>query len=49
MIAAFGLFSGDNGDYSDAWMIKITIKANKIDMDVFFFQNNITYKSHVCP
>ena len=42
-IAAFGLFSGDNSDYSDVWMIKIMIKGNKIDMDVFFFQNNITY------
>ena len=28
-----GLFSGDKGDYSDVWMIKITIKTNEIDMD----------------
>ena len=39
----FGLFSGDKGDYSDMCMIKITIK---IDMDVCFFQKNITYKNH---
>ena len=45
----FGLFSGDKGDYSDVWMIKITVKTNKIDMDVCFFQKNITYKNHVCP
>ena len=31
----FGLFSGDKGDNIDMWMIKITIKANQIDMDVF--------------
>ena len=31
---AFGLFSGDKGDNTDMWMIKITIKANQIDMDV---------------
>ena len=30
----FGLFSGDKGDNTDMWMIKITIKANQIDMDV---------------
>ena len=29
-----GLFSGDKGDNIDMWMIKITIKANQIDMDV---------------
>ena len=33
---AFGLFSGDKGDNSDMWMIKITVKANQIDMDVLF-------------
>ena len=31
---AFGLNSGDKGDNIDMWMIKITIKANQIDMDV---------------
>ena len=30
----FGLFAGDKGDNIDMWMIKITIKANQIDMDV---------------
>ena len=30
----FGLFSGDKGDNIDMQMIKITIKANQIDMDV---------------
>ena len=30
----FGLFAGDKGDNTDMWMIKITIKANQIDMDV---------------
>ena len=30
----FGLFSLDKGDNVDMWMIKIAIKANKIDMDV---------------
>ena len=34
-IVAFGLFSGDKGDNIDMWMIKITIKGNQIDMDVF--------------
>ena len=29
-----GLFSGDKGDYIDLWTMKITIKANQIDMDV---------------
>ena len=32
----FGLNSGDKGDNIDMWMIKITIKANQIDMDVLF-------------
>ena len=32
----FGLFSGDKGDSIDIWMIKITIKASKIDLDVSF-------------
>ena len=44
----FGLCSGDKGDYSDVWMIKVMIKTNEIDMDVHFFQKNITYKNHVC-
>ena len=35
-IVAFGLFSGDKGDNTDMWMIKITVKANQIDMDVLF-------------
>ena len=30
----FWLFSGDKGDNTDMWMIKITIKANQIDTDV---------------
>ena len=30
----FGLNSEDKGDNIDMWMIKITIKANQIDMDV---------------
>ena len=48
---AFRLFSVDKGNYGDVWMwtIKITINTNEIDMDVCFFQNNTTYKSHVCP
>ena len=33
---AFGLFSLDKGDNIDMRMIKITIKANQIDMDVLF-------------
>ena len=35
----FGLFSGDKGDNIDMWMIKITIKANKIDMNVLIISN----------
>ena len=30
----FGLNSGDKGVNIDMWMIKITIKANQIDMNV---------------
>ena len=30
----FGLFTGDKSDNIDMWMIKITIKANQIDMGV---------------
>ena len=26
----------DKGDYSDVWVIKITIETNEIDMDVCF-------------
>ena len=46
---AWTVFLGQRCDYSDVWMIKITIEINEIDMDVCFFQKNITYKSHVCP
>ena len=34
----FGLFSGDKGDNIDTWIIKITIKANQIDMDALLYQ-----------
>ena len=27
------------GDYTDVWMVKITIKTNQIDMEVCFFQS----------
>ena len=33
-LGLFGLFSGDKGDNIDMCMIKITIEANQIDMDV---------------
>ena len=35
----FGLFSGDKADNIDVWMIKITIKANQIDVDVLLISN----------
>ena len=35
----FGLFSGDKGDNIDMWVIRITIKANKIDMNVLIISN----------
>ena len=44
-VVAFRLFSGDKGDYSDVWMIKITVKTDEIDSDVCFLQKNITYKN----
>ena len=34
-LSLFGLFSGDKGENIDMWRIKIAIKANQIDMDVF--------------
>ena len=33
----FGLFIGDKGYNTDMWMIKITTKANQIDIDGFAF------------
>ena len=33
----FGLNSGDKGDNIDMWMIKITIEADQIDIDVLLF------------
>ena len=42
-------FSEGKGDYSDVWTTKIMIKTNEIDMNVCFFQKNITHKNHVCP
>ena len=30
-LSFLGLFSGDEGDNIDMWMIKITIKASQID------------------
>ena len=35
---AFGLFSGDKGDYIDVWMIK---NYDKNKSDVSFFQKQI--------
>ena len=29
-----GLFSGDEGDYLDVWVIKGTIKTNQIDIQI---------------
>ena len=46
---AFGQFSRDKGDHCDVWMIKITIKTSKIDMDACLFQKNITYKTMFVP
>ena len=34
---AFGLFSGEKGNYTVVWMINIRIKANQIDTNVSFF------------
>ena len=48
-IVAFGLVSGDKGDYIDMWMIKITMKTNQIDTIVCFSQKQIAYTNHVCP
>ena len=45
----FGLFSGGKVDNIDVWMIKITIKAYQIDMDVLLISKEITYNKHVCP
>ena len=45
----FRLFSGDKGDYVDVWMIKITMETNQNDMNVYFSQKYIAYKTHVCP
>ena len=36
---AFWTVSGDKGDNTDMWMIKITIKANRIDMDILLISN----------
>ena len=33
----FELFFMDEGNCIDVWIIKITIKTNKIDIDVYFF------------
>ena len=39
----FGHFSGEKSDNIDMWMLKITIKANQVDMDVLLISkvNNI--------
>ena len=37
--ASFGLFPGDKGDNIDMWMIKITINANRIEMDALLISN----------
>ena len=47
-ILAFWTVFWNKSDYNGVWMIKITIKTNDIDMDVCFFQKNMTYKNHVC-
>ena len=43
------MLSGYKDDYTDVWMIEITIKTNQIDMDVCIFQKYITSTNHVCP
>ena len=45
----FGLNSGDKGDNIDMWMIKITIKANQIDMDVLLISKVGNTKSMFVP
>ena len=47
-LCLFGLFSGDKGDNIDMWMIKITIKANQIDMDVLLISKVENIQNHVC-
>ena len=38
-IAAFWtVFLGHKGDHIDVWMVKIMMKTNHIDMDVYLFQ-----------
>ena len=37
------------GDYTDVWMMKITIKTNQIDTGVCFFPKQITYKNLAFP
>ena len=44
----FELVSGDKGDNIDMWMIKITIKANQIDMDALFILKVDNIQKHVC-
>ena len=44
----FRLFSGDKGDNIDMWMIKITIKANQIDMDALLISEVDNIQNHVC-
>ena len=42
-------FLRDKGDNIDMWMIKITIKANQIDMDVLFISEVDNVQNYVCP
>ena len=47
-IGLFRLFSADKGDNIDMWMIKITIKANQIDMDALLISEVDNIQNHVC-
>ena len=38
LFLCFWTASEDKRDYIDVWIIKIMIKTNQIDMDVYFFQ-----------
>ena len=47
IVAFFGPFPGDKGDNIDMWMIKITIKANQIDMDALLISEVDNIQNHV--
>ena len=45
----FGVFSGDQDDYVNVWIIKTSTKTDQMNVAFCFYAKWTKYKDHVCP